>query len=197
MYKIGITGGIGSGKSTVCALFADRGVAVYDSDSRAKRLMNEDAALREALSREFGAGCYAADGSLDRASLAAAVFGDAEALKRLNAIVHPAVREDFRKWAETQNGPYVLLESAILFEAGFESEVDATLAVLAPLEERVRRTSERDGMSRDEVLKRIAHQMSDDELHARADRTVVNVRRDYLESDVEQLHKIYSHEAER
>ena len=136
MYKIGITGGIGSGKSTVCALFADRGVAVYDSDSRAKRLMNEDAALREALSREFGAGCYAADGSLDRAYLAAAVFGDAEALKRLNAIVHPAVREDFRKWAETQNGPYVLLESAILFEAGFESEVDATLAVLAPLEER-------------------------------------------------------------
>ena len=174
MYKIGITGGIGSGKSTVCALFADRGVAVYDSDSRAKRLMNEDAALREALSREFGACCYAVDGSLDRAYL-----------------------EDFRQWAETQNGPYVLLESAILFEAGFESEVDATLAVLAPLEERVRRTSERDGMSRDEVLKRIAHQMSDDELHARADRTVVNIRRDYLESDVEQLHKIYTHEAER
>ena len=197
MYKIGITGGIGGGKSTVCALFADRGVAVYDSDSRAKRLMNEDAALREALSREFGACCYAVDGSLDRAYLAAAVFGDAEALKRLNAIVHPAVREDFRQWAETQNGPYVLLESAILFEAGFESEVDATLAVLAPLEERRPPASERDGMGRDEVLKRIAHQMSDDELHARADRTVVNIRRDYLESDVEQLHKIYTHEAER
>ena len=197
MYKIGVTGGIGSGKSTVCSLFADRGISVYDSDSRAKSLMNDDRSLREALSREFGEGCYAADGSLDRTYLAAAVFGDDKALQRLNALVHPAVREDFRRWAEAQNGPYVLLESAILFDAGFDREVDATLAVLAPQEERVRRAVERDGSSRDEVLRRMAHQMNDDELHARADRTLVNVRRDYLESDVEQLHKIYSHEAER
>lgn len=197
MYKIGVTGGIGSGKSTVCALFAERGIPVYDSDSRAKSLMNDDEALRGELSREFGEGCYAADGCLDRAYLASRVFGHAEALERLNAIVHPAVREDFRRWAEAQSAPYVLLESAILFEAGFESEVDATLAVLAPQQERVRRAVERDGVSRDEVLKRMAHQMSDDELHARADRTVVNVRRDYLESDVEQLHKIYSYEAQR
>lgn len=197
MYKIGVTGGIGSGKSTVCALFAERGIPVYDSDSRAKSLMNDDEALRRELSREFGEGCYAADGGLDRAYLASRVFGHAEALERLNAIVHPAVREDFRRWTEAQSAPYVLLESAILFEAGFESEVDATLAVLAPQQERVRRAVERDGVSRDEVLKRMAHQMSDDELHARADRTVVNVRRDYLESDVEQLHKIYSYEAQR
>ncbi len=197
MYKIGVTGGIGSGKSTVCALFADRGIPVYDSDSRAKSLMNDDETLRAALSHEFGADCYGPDGRLDRAYLAARVFGDAEALERLNALVHPAVREDFRRWAEAQSGPYVLLESAILFEAGFESEVDATLAVLAPQQERVRRAVERDGVSRDEVLRRMAHQMSDDELHARADRTVVNVRRDYLESDVEQLHKIYSYEAQR
>lgn len=197
MYKIGVTGGIGSGKSTVCALFAERGIPVYDSDSRAKSLMNDDEALRGELSCEFGEGCYAADGGLDRAYLASRVFGHAEALERLNAIVHPAVREDFRRWAEAQSAPYVLLESAILFEAGFESEVDATLAVLAPQQERVRRAVERDGVSRDEVLKRMAHQMSDDELHARADRTVVNVRRDYLESDVEQLHKIYSYEAQR
>lgn len=197
MYKIGVTGGIGSGKSTVCALFAERGIPVYDSDSRAKSLMNDDEALRGELSREFGEGCYADDGGLDRAYLASRVFGHAEALERLNAIVHPAVREDFRRWAEAQSAPYVLLESAILFEAGFESEVDATLAVLAPQQERVRRAVERDGVSRDEVLKRMAHQMSDDELHVRADRTVVNVRRDYLESDVEQLHKIYSYEAQR
>lgn len=197
MYKIGVTGGIGSGKSTVCALFAERGIPVYDSDSRAKSLMNDDEALRGELSREFGEGCYATGGGLDRAYLASRVFGHAEALERLNAIVHPAVREDFRRWAEAQSAPYVLLESAILFEAGFESEVDATLAVLAPQQERVRRAVERDGVSRDEVLKRMAHQMSDDELHARADRTVVNVRRDYLESDVEQLHKIYSYEAQR
>lgn len=194
MYKIGITGGIGSGKSTVCALFREHGVAVYDSDSQAKRLMTESAALRSALIDAFGEESYNDEG-LNRAYLASQVFGCEEALQRLNSIVHPAVREDFRAWAERQSGGYVVLESAILFEAGFESEVDATLAVMAPLEERVRRTMARDDVTREQVLERIAHQMSDDELHARADRTLVNLRREYLESDVEQLHKIYCYEA--
>lgn len=194
MYKIGITGGIGSGKSTVCALLREYGVAVYDSDAEAKRLMAESEALRRALIEAFGEECYNAEG-LDRKYLASQVFGRDEALQRLNAIVHPVVREDFRAWAEHQKGSYVVLESAILFEAGFESEVDATLAVLAPLEERLRRTMERDGVEREQVLSRIKHQMSDDELHARADRTIVNLRREYLESDVEQLHKMYCYEA--
>lgn len=195
-YKIGITGGIGSGKSTVCHLLADMGVAVYDSDTRAKTLMNENEALRKALVEAFGEECYTPEG-LNRAYLASQVFGNEEALQRLNAIVHPAVREDFRAWAEQQRGTYVVLESAILFEAGFESEVDSTLAVLAPLEERVRRTIERDGSDRDTVLKRIAHQMSDEELHKRANHTLVNLRMDYLESDVEQLHKRFCYEAGR
>ena len=196
MYKIGITGGIGSGKSTVCALFREQGVAVYDSDAEAKRLMAESADLRRRLIEAFGEECYNAEG-LDRKYLASKVFGCEEALQRLNSIVHPAVREDFRAWAERQRGSYVVLESAILFEAGFENEVDATLAVMAPLEERVRRTMERDGVEREQVRERIKHQMSDDELHARANRTLVNLRREYLESDVEQLHKMYCYEARR
>lgn len=196
MYKIGITGGIGSGKSTVCALFREHGVAVYDSDAEAKRLMAESADLRRKLIEAFGEECYNAEG-LDRKYLASKVFGCEEALQRLNSIVHPAVREDFRAWAERQRGSYVVLESAILFEAGFENEVDATLAVMAPLEERVRRTMERDGVGREQVMERIKHQMSDDELHARANRTLVNLRREYLESDVEQLHKMYCYEARR
>ena len=196
IYKIGITGGIGSGKSTVCRLLADRGIAVYDSDARAKALMNESEALRAALTEAFGEECYNADG-LNRAYLASRVFGNEKALAQLNAIVHPAVREDFRAWAEAQNCRYVVLESAILFEAGFENEVDATLAVLAPMEERVRRAMERDGVEREVVLKRISHQMSDEELHLRASRTLVNLRIDYLESDVEQLHKMYCYEAGR
>lgn len=196
MYKIGITGGIGSGKSTVCALFREQGVAVYDSDAEAKRLMAESAYLRHRLIEAFGEECYNAEG-LDRKYLASKVFGCEEALQRLNSIVHPAVREDFRAWAERQRGSYVVLESAILFEAGFENEVDATLAVMAPLEERVRRTMERDGVEREQVMERIKHQMSDDDLHARADRTLVNLRREYLESDVEQLHKMYCYEARR
>lgn len=195
MYKVGVTGGIGSGKSTVCRLFAERGIAVYDSDSQAKRLMEESDTLRAALVGAFGTECYA-EGRLNRRYLAGRVFGDAEALARLNALVHPAVREDFRMWAERQSGPYVILESAILFEAGFENEVDTTLAVLAPAEERIKRCMERDGASREEVLRRMASQTDDDTLHRLAARTIVNIRRDYLESDVERLHEIYSHEAQ-
>jgi dephospho-CoA kinase len=196
MYKVGITGGIGSGKSTLCQLLTAFGASLYDSDSRAKSLMAEDERLHDALCDEFGAECYNDEG-LNRSFLASKVFGDEEALQRLNAIVHPAVREDFRRWAAEQRSEYVILESAILFESGFDSEVDTTIAVLAPLEERLRRTVERDGVSREDVLRRIAHQMSDDELHSRADRTIVNLRRDYLESDAEQLHKTLLYEARR
>ena len=196
MYKVGVTGGIGSGKSTVCELLQACGAAVYDSDSRAKQLMTTSETLREQLIAAFGEGCYNAEG-LDRAYLAQRVFGDKEALERLNGIVHPAVRVDFREWAEMQKSAYVVLESAILFEAGFENEVDTTLAVLAPMSERVKRTMERDGVDRESVMRRIEHQMSDEELHGRAKRTIVNLRRDYLESDIEQLHKMYIYESQR
>lgn len=196
MYKIGVTGGIGSGKSTVCELLRDRGVAVYDSDSRAKQLMAESDALREQLIAAFGAECYNAEG-LDRAFLASKVFGNEEALQQLNSIVHPAVRADFQAWAEQQQSPYVVLESAILFEAGFESEVDATLAVMAPMPMRLERTMARDGVDKESVMRRMEHQLSDDELHRRASRTIVNINREYLEGDIEQLHKIFVYESQR
>ena len=196
MYKIGVTGGIGSGKSTVCELLRDRGVAVYDSDSRAKQLMAESEALREQLIAAFGAECYNAEG-LNRAFLASKVFGNEEALQQLNSIVHPAVRADFQMWAEQQRSPYVVLESAILFEAGFETEVDATLAVMAPMPMRLERTMARDGVDKESVMRRMEHQLSDDELHRRASRTIVNINREYLEGDIEQLHKIFVYESQR
>lgn len=196
MYKIGVTGGIGSGKSTVCELLRYRGVAVYDSDSRAKQLMAESEALREQLIAAFGAECYNAEG-LDRAFLASKVFGNEEALQQLNSIVHPAVRADFQAWAEQQSSPYVVLESAILFEAGFETEVDATLAVMAPMPMRLERTMARDGVDKESVMRRMEHQLSDDELHRRASRTIVNINREYLEGDIEQLHKIFVYESQR
>ena len=196
MYKIGVTGGIGSGKSTVCELLRDRGVAVYDSDSCAKQLMAESEALREQLIAAFGAECYNAEG-LNRAFLASKVFGNEEALQQLNSIVHPAVRADFQTWAELQSSPYVVLESAILFEAGFETEVDATLAVMAPMPMRLERTMARDGVDKESVMRRMEHQLSDDELHRRASRTIVNINREYLEGDIEQLHKIFVYESQR
>ena len=156
MMKVGVTGGIGSGKSTVCRLFAQKGIAVYDSDAAAKRLMQEDGALRRQLAGRFGEGTFR-DGQLDRAYLAGIVFADPQALADLNALVHPVVMRDFDAWAARQEGSYVILESAILFEAGLEGSVDKTVAVLAPRELRIERTCRRDGCGADQVVRRIAN----------------------------------------
>lgn len=195
MMKVGITGGIGSGKSIVCRLFARRGVAVYDSDSEAKRLMTESVELRQRIAGRFGAEAYAADGGLNRSLLAARVFTDPQALADLNAMVHPAVMADFAAWAERQSGDYVVLESAILFEAGLEHAVDRTVAVLAPLELRLERTCRRDGCDREAVRRRMAAQMDDDTLCARADYTVVNIREEDLEPTVAELDRRFKLEA--
>lgn len=186
MKKIAICGGIGSGKSTVCQMFAERGVAIYDSDSRAKALMNESEPLRKALMAEFGTGCYEG-GVLNRPYLAQRVFASPEQLAKLNAIVHPAVKEDFLRWAEEQSGDYVILESAILYESGFDSLVDKVVAVLAPLPLRIERAMQRDGASREQIEARIKAQMSDDELMARADFAIVNFQLEDVEKDVVEL----------
>lgn len=178
--KVGITGGIGSGKSTVCRLFAQRGIATYDSDSEAKRLMSDDADLRSAVIARFGADTYP-DGQLDRARLAACVFSDDRALADLNALVHPVVIRDFEAWAERQEGPYVILESAILFEAGLQGSVDRSIAVLAPVELRIQRACRRDGCDEARIRERIAAQTADDDLCRLADYTMVNI----LETDLE------------
>ena len=192
MMKVGITGGIGSGKSTVCRLFAQKGIAVYDSDAAAKRLMQEDGALRRQLAGRFGEGTFR-DGVLDRAYLAGIVFADPQALADLNALVHPVVMRDFDAWAARQEGSYVILESAILFEAGLEGCVDKTVAVLAPRELRIERTCRRDGCGADQVVRRIAAQLDDDALSARADYVVVNIFEEDLEPAEVKLDRIFSH----
>ena len=186
MKKIAICGGIGSGKSTVCQMFAERGVAIYDSDSRAKALMNESEPLRKALMEEFGAECYEG-GVLNRHYLAQRVFASPEQLAKLNAIVHPAVKSDFLAWADMQSGDYVILESAILYESGFDALVDKVVAVLAPLPLRVERAMQRDGALREQIEARIKAQMSDDELMARADFAIVNFQLEDVEKDVVEL----------
>lgn len=195
MMKVGITGGIGSGKSTVCRLFAQRGIAVYDSDSEAKRLMTEQGPLRTAIAARFGAEAYDADGRLNRAYLASRVFTDPQALADLNALVHPAVMADFAAWTERQMSPYVVLESAILFEAGLEHSVDRTVAVVAPLELRLQRTCRRDGCDREAVLRRMAAQLDDDTLRDRADCCVVNIREEDLAPTVAELDRRFTLEA--
>ncbi len=194
MMKVGITGGIGSGKSTVCRLFAQRGIAVYDSDSEAKRLMSDDADLRSAVIARFGAETYP-DGVLDRARLAACVFSDARALADLNALVHPVVMRDFEAWAERQEGPYVILESAILFEAGLQGSVDRSIAVLAPAELRIQRACRRDGCGEARIRERIAAQMTDDDLCRLADYTMVNILETALEPSVAYLDGLFRQQA--
>lgn len=197
MIKVGITGGIGSGKTTVCRLFAALGVPVYDSDSQAKRLMEEDPQLRENLAERFGQAIYAT-GHLDRKMLAARVFGNPAELAALNALVHPAVMRDFERWASMhEDSDYVMLESAILFEAGLASYVDRTLAVVAPLELRIERTCQRDGATPEEVRRRIAAQFSEEELRARADYVVTNVDRTLLEGEVRRLDGVFRNEAKK
>ena len=195
MYKVGITGGIGSGKSTVCRILAEHGVAAYDADSRAKELMSSSEALRAALIENFGAECFTDEG-LNRAYLARRVFSDAEQLRVLNGLVHPAVMADFEAWAEAQEGSYVVFESAILFEAKLEDRVDATVAVMAPEELRVERVMGRDGATKEQVLARIHNQMSDDERADRAKYGVVNIDVEDLEEDVVQLHRRLSYDAQ-
>lgn len=188
MYKVGITGGIGSGKSTVCAMLEEMGVAVYNSDARAKELMTTSATLREAIVSRFGAECYTSEG-LNRGYLAERVFGDAAELAALNSLVHPAVMADFEAWAERQEGSYVVFESAILFEAGLEQRVDMAVAVLSPEELRIERAMRRDGTTREQVVARIRRQLSDDERADRAKYAIVNIDLEELREDAEQLHR--------
>ena len=186
MRKIAVCGGIGSGKSTVCQMFAERGVAVYDSDSRAKSLMSESAELRDALVAEFGEECYEG-GMLNRSYLASKVFGSEEQLAKLNSIVHPAVKADFLAWAEEQQGDFCILETAILFESGFDAVVDCSVAVLAPTPLRIERAMQRDGATREQIEARIKAQISDDELMRRADFAIVNIHLEDVEKDVAEL----------
>lgn len=186
MFKVGITGGIGSGKSTVCRLFAERGVAVYDTDAAAKRLMAEDEALKRGIVARFGAESYR-DGVLNRPYLAERVFGDDKEREALNGLVHPAVIADFERWAEEQQGEYVVLESAILFEAGLDKHLDRVVAVLAPEALRVERAMKRDGATRAQILSRMTAQLDDDTLSRRADVSVVNIFDEELEQIVQEL----------
>lgn len=171
--KIGITGGIGSGKTFICRLFQMLGVPVYNADEEAKKLMNTDSRIREKLVAQFGQAVYK-DGQLDRAFLARVVFSDAQKLQILNSIVHPIVIQEAKDWAARQKTRYSLKEAALLFESGSYKELDYTILVTAPLDLRVQRVMHRDGMTEQQVLERISKQLSDEEKLQLTDFVIVN-----------------------
>lgn len=171
--RIGVTGGIGSGKSTVCRLLETMGYPVYYSDDEAKRLMHEDPKLIAEISDIFGETIYQ-DKKLDRKKVAAIVFNDNSARDRLNAVVHPRVRQDFAEWTERQDSALVFQESALLFETGNYKRFDASLLVVAPEEIRIQRVMARDGSDYESVRARIANQFSDEEKIKLADFVIWN-----------------------
>lgn len=173
MKRIAVTGGIGSGKSTFCGLLAElSGAPVYDSDQRAKELMNTHPQIVADVTAIFGPEAYT-DGVLNRAHIASRAFGDNQLLGRLNQAVHPRVVADFEEWAESQSGPYVILESALLFTSPLVGHYDLSVVVDAPVEVRIQRAMGRDGVSREKIEARMRNQMQPSEMIRRADRTVV------------------------
>ncbi len=160
MYIVGLTGGIGTGKTTVSEIFKKLGIPVYNSDIEAKKLMHTDKELIKKISNLFGKDIYK-DNLLDRKKLAAEVFSNKEKLNRLNAIVHPAVKQDFELWALRQNSLYQIKESAILFESGIYKNVDKIITVTAPLNLRIKRLIKRDNTSQEEIKKRINNQLDE------------------------------------
>lgn len=178
MLKIGITGGIGTGKSVVCRLFQVLGVPVYDSDSRAKWVMANDLQLRDELRAAFGPETFTDAGQLNRAHLSKIAFADTEQVARLNALVHPRVGVDFEQWTaarQAEGHRYILKEAALLYESGAYRQLDRIITVFAPLELRQARIRLRDPHRTDADMQNIiGKQMSEDEKLRRADYVVHN-----------------------
>lgn len=176
MVKIGITGGIGSGKSHVSRLLTEHyGIPVYNTDSEAKRLMLSDEGIRRRLTALLGKEVYKSDGTLNKPLLANYLFADSCHAGQINAIVHPQVKADFLKWADLQTGcEIVALESAILFESGFDNIVDKVVMVYAPVELRIRRVMLRDSTTEEKIRQRIVAQMDDKAKQDRSDFIIFN-----------------------
>jgi dephospho-CoA kinase len=175
--RVGITGGIGSGKTTACRMFQVLGIPVYDADFWAKWLIERDAGLRTQVTAVLGPEAYLPDGAYNRAYVARRVFADAALLAALNAVVHPVVEQHSRRWHDEQAArgyPYTLKEAALLIESGSHRFLDALIVVTAPEEVRIRRVMERDGLGEDAVRARMLHQMPEAEKAALADFVLVN-----------------------
>jgi dephospho-CoA kinase len=177
MTTLGVTGGIGSGKTTVCGFLAEQGARVFYADLEAKRLMTEHEGLRADIVDAFGEESYSDDGSLNRKHLADVVFQSPERVEQINALVHPRVHEAFAAAADRaeEEGVEVLVhEAALIFESGGDEHLDAVAVVVAPDEDRIARVVERDDTTEDEVRARMSHQLPQEELRRRADYVIEN-----------------------
>ncbi|HKM94402.1 MAG TPA: dephospho-CoA kinase [Prolixibacteraceae bacterium] len=174
MIKVGLTGGIGAGKSMVCNIFSKLGIPVYVADTEAKLLMNTNPAIRQQLLALFGKNIYLENDVLDRKKLSEIIFNDKIALAKVNAIVHPIVRKHFDKWADLQKSAYVIQEAAILFESGQNIHFDKIILLTAPYEVKIERVMKRDNVSREKVIERMNNQLTDEEKILKSDFIINN-----------------------
>lgn len=191
--NIGVTGGIGSGKSIVCKLFACLDVPVYDADTRAKWLTNYDHEIRQAIILLLGSESYTENGEYNRAYVSSKVFKNPDLLKKLNGIIHPAVAKDTDDWMKTHSdAPYVIKEAAIMNKAGANNNLDLVVVVKAPVDIRLKRIKNRDkSRSEEEILAIIERQVSDEERDAIADFTINNNENAALIPQVLKLHQLF------
>ena len=188
MLHVGITGGIGSGKSIVCQVFESLGVPVFNADNAARYLMEHDAVIKQGVIDTLGPDVYR-NGKLDKGKISTAIFNAPEKLTQFNALIHPATIAYSRAWMQQQTTPYVLKEAAILFESGTDKELDYIIGVAAPQELRIKRVIARSGHTREKVLAIIASQMDENEKMARCNSIITN---DDVQPDIPQvlaLHK--------
>lgn len=188
--KIGITGGIGSGKTTITELFKHLGIPIYLADERAKWLMHNNFDIINKVNELFSPMAYI-NGELNRPHIAAMAFTNKKLIKQLNEIVHPAVANDFKEWVSNQTTPYIIKEAALLFESGSYLDLDAIVTVAAPLEVRVQRTIKRDNISREAVMNRIKNQLPDEVKSSATDYVINNNGNSALLPQVLQLDGIW------
>ncbi len=188
MLRIGITGGIGSGKSTVCKIFEVLGIPIYNADAAARRLMNENQELKKKIIGLFGTDSYK-DGELNRPFIASLVFNNKTKLEQLNALTHPATILDALKWMELQSSPYIIKEAALIFETGSSEHLDLVIGVYTPAPLRIQRIIQRDNVTKEEVLQRMNRQINEDIKMRLCDFVVTNDGQQLLISQVLQLHQ--------
>ena len=189
MLKTGITGGIGSGKTTVCKIFEILGIPVYYADDRAKYLMVNDKDLVKNIVSVFGEKSYLKNGELNRKYIADIAFKNKRKLEELNKAVHPAVKRDFENWVNEQEAPYIIKEAALLFETGSYKDLDFNILVTAPLDIRIKRVMMRDNIDKESVLARVNNQMPEEDKMKLADFVIYNDERHSLIQQVLDLNK--------
>ena len=188
MKKIGLTGGIGSGKSTVGRIFEVLGIPVYYADAASKRLMNEDEELKEKIKNSFGEDAYI-NGELNRKYLSDKVFNDSQKINLLNSLVHPATIKDALEWMQRQKAPYIIKEAALIFESGSNKDLDYVIGVKSPIDLRVKRSKARDNISEEQVHARMNKQMDEEAKIRLCDYVIENDEQQMLIPQVLALHE--------